>query len=50
MKYRKVVSGTFKSRPNRFIAMVDITEPDAGKSVKTRCHVKNTGKCKEPLY
>lgn len=43
MKYRNIVTGTFKSRPNRFIAMVEID----GKIEK--CHVKNTGRCKELL-
>lgn len=39
----KVVEGTFLSRPNRFIAYVEIE----GKEEK--CHVKNTGRCKELL-
>lgn len=43
MKYKNVVTGKFKSRPNRFIAMVEID----GKIEK--CHVKNTGRCKELL-
>lgn len=43
MKYKNIVTGKFESRPNRFIAMVDIS----GK-VET-CHVKNTGRCKELL-
>ena len=43
MKYKNIVTGKFQSRPNRFIAMVDIN----GK-VET-CHVKNTGRCKELL-
>ncbi len=43
MKYKNIVNGKFQSRPNRFIAMVDID----GK-VET-CHVKNTGRCKELL-
>lgn len=43
MKYKNIVTGKFQSRPNRFIAMVDID----GK-VET-CHVKNTGRCKELL-
>lgn len=43
MKYKDIVTGKFQSRPNRFIAMVDID----GK-VET-CHVKNTGRCKELL-
>ncbi len=43
MKYFPVVSGIFRSRPNRFIAYVQIE----GKEEK--CHVKNTGRCKELL-
>ncbi|MBU5473683.1 DNA/RNA nuclease SfsA [Roseburia sp. MSJ-14] len=43
MKYKNIVTGKFQSRPNRFIAMVDMD----GK-VET-CHVKNTGRCKELL-
>ncbi len=41
--YDRVEEGTFLSRPNRFIAMVDID----GSTV--RCHVKNTGRCRELL-
>lgn len=43
MKYGKVVQGEFISRPNRFIAYVNID----GK--KQTVHVKNTGRCKELL-
>ena len=44
MNYKgEVVKGTFLSRPNRFIAYVEIN----GKMEK--CHVKNTGRCKELL-
>lgn len=43
MMYLNIQKGTFLSRPNRFIAMVDID----GLTVK--CHVKNTGRCKELL-
>lgn len=43
MRYRKVVSGTFLSRPNRFIAMVEID------GAVQKCHVKNTGRCRELL-
>lgn len=43
MKYQKVVSGKFISRPNRFIAMVDIN------GFEETVHVKNTGRCKELL-
>ena len=43
MRYSKTVRGTFIERPNRFTAFVEID----GK--KERCHVKNTGRCKELL-
>lgn len=43
MNYQKIVHGKFLSRPNRFIAYVDI----AG-SVET-VHIKNTGRCRELL-
>ena len=43
MKYEKIVEGIFISRPNRFIAEVEIE----GKVCI--CHVKNTGRCRELL-
>ena len=43
MEYTNTLEGTFVSRPNRFIAMVEV----AGEVVK--CHVKNTGRCREIL-
>ena len=43
MKYPNICSGIFKSRPNRFIAEVEIN------GVVERCHVKNTGRCRELL-
>lgn len=43
MKYKKIVHGKFVSRPNRFIAYVEID----GK--KETVHVKNTGRCRELL-
>ena len=43
MKYAKIREGIFISRPNRFIAIVNID----GK--EETCHVKNTGRCKELL-
>ena len=49
MQYEHIITGTFKSRPNRFIAIVEITDQDTGKTVETRCHVKNTGRCRELL-
>lgn len=43
MQYSNTVKGIFKSRPNRFIAIVEIAGKDE------ICHVKNTGRCKELL-
>ncbi len=43
MRYEHIVTGTFISRPNRFIAMVDVS------GTVERCHVKNTGRCRELL-
>lgn len=43
IKYKNICQGVFKSRPNRFIANVEIE----GKPIV--CHVKNTGRCKELL-
>ena len=42
-KYKNIRRGKFISRPNRFIANVEI---DGEVCV---CHVKNTGRCKELL-
>ena len=41
--YRNMVPGTFRARPNRFIAHVEL----GGR--EEVCHVKNTGRCKELL-
>lgn len=43
MRYSDITTGTFIERPNRFIAYVDID------GHKEKCHVKNTGRCKELL-
>ena len=43
MKYNDVHIGRFVSRPNRFIAQVELY----GETVV--CHVKNTGRCRELL-
>ena len=43
MQYENMVPGIFLSRPNRFIAHVEI---DGAVQV---CHVKNTGRCRELL-
>lgn len=49
MKYDRVIQGTFIDRPNRFIANVRIEgEGDVPEPV-VRCHVKNTGRCRELL-
>ena len=43
MNYNNIYTGTFISRPNRFVAQVDL-----GGRIEI-CHVKNTGRCKELL-
>ena len=43
MHYQNIVPGRFLSRPNRFIAHIEI---DGKEEI---CHVKNTGRCKELL-
>lgn len=43
MKYDKITKGIFISRPNRFIANVEVD------GINEVCHVKNTGRCKELL-
>lgn len=43
MIYKNVVKGKFISRPNRFIAVAEIGGEEY------RCHVKNTGRCRELL-
>ena len=43
MRYGKMVEGVFLSRPNRFIAHIEI---DGKVEI---CHVKNTGRCRELL-
>ena len=43
MKYKSIKTGTFHSRPNRFIAQVYVDD------VLETVHVKNTGRCKELL-
>ena len=43
MRYQNVVEGTFLSRPNRFIAHVEL------EGAEVVCHVKNTGRCRELL-
>ncbi|NLL19880.1 MAG: DNA/RNA nuclease SfsA [Clostridia bacterium] len=43
MKYQNIKEAKFLSRPNRFIAQIEI---DGNMEV---CHVKNTGRCRELL-
>ena len=43
MRYKNIKKGIFISRPNRFIAEVEVDG-----EIKI-CHVKNTGRCKELL-
>lgn len=43
MRYDNIVKGKFLSRPNRFIAYVEID------GQVEKCHVKNTGRCRELL-
>lgn len=43
MRYQNVVEGKFLSRPNRFIAHVELG------GTQVVCHVKNTGRCRELL-
>lgn len=43
MKYQKVISATFVSRPNRFIAYVKVDD-----EIEV-AHMKNTGRCRELL-
>ncbi len=43
MKYKNIVEGKFISRPNRFIAHVEIN------GTEHVVHVKNTGRCRELL-
>lgn len=43
MKYNTIISGQFVSRPNRFIAQVQVD------GAMQTVHVKNTGRCKRCL-
>lgn len=43
MKYDKIKKATFISRPNRFVAYVNVDGEEIA------CHVKNTGRCRELL-
>ena len=43
MQYQNMIAGRFLSRPNRFVAHVEINGQEE------ICHVKNTGRCRELL-
>ena len=43
MKYNNIISARFISRPNRFVAYVNLN------GTETAVHVKNTGRCRELL-
>ena len=43
MQYTSVTEGIFRTRPNRFIAEIEIN------GITEKCHVKNTGRLKELL-
>ncbi len=43
MTYSHTRTGIFRTRPNRFVAMVEVD------GTEVVCHVKNTGRCKELL-
>lgn len=43
MEYSNMKQGIFLSRPNRFLAIIEID------GVEEICHVKNTGRCRELL-
>ena len=43
MRYTNIEKATFLDRPNRFIAQIQLSGRDV------RCHVKNTGRCRELL-
>jgi sugar fermentation stimulation protein A len=41
---------TFRSRPNRFLGIVDITDPKKHREKKVKVHVHDPGRLKELLY
>lgn len=41
MHYSNILEGKFVSRPNRFLAIVEV------EGRQEVCHVKNTGRCRE---
>lgn len=44
MHYDHMLPAVFSDRPNRFIAYADLN------GTRVKCHVKNTGRCRELLY
>lgn len=44
MNYSNIVKASFLSRPNRFVAYCRLSDGEV-----VRCHVKNTGRCRELL-
>jgi sugar fermentation stimulation protein A len=44
------VKATFKSRPNRFLGIADITSPKKDKKKKVKVHVHDPGRLEELLY
>ena len=51
MKYENIVKGKFISRPNRFIALIELDEAgcEGEGKVQVTAHVKNTGRLRELL-
>jgi len=50
MKIPWNAKGTFKSRPNRFLGIVDITSPKKYKKRNVKAHVHDPGRLKELLF
>ncbi|MBQ2845719.1 MAG: hypothetical protein IJE75_01100, partial [Firmicutes bacterium] len=49
MRYENIVKGKFISRPNRFIAMVELEGCSLENGEAVKAHVKNTGRLTELL-
>ena len=49
MRYENIVKGKFISRPNRFIAMVELEGGSLENGGAVKAHVKNTGRLRELL-
>jgi sugar fermentation stimulation protein A len=50
MKIPWDTKGTFRSRPNRFLGIVDITSPKKDRKKGERVHIHDPGRLKELLY